>query len=284
MAKEIIIWIDVNGTEHVLTDQEDITITIGPSGRYMPPIETSEEEVPFQYGSIPRQTKVKSREIDLPTEINGQTEMDIRNKLRQLTRIFNPLKGDGVLISISPDGSQREIKCRYQGGLEINESGRIWERFVLVLKAFDPFWYDLSTIVQTFTTGQTTPFFSSFPLRLSSSTVFADATIDNQGDVEVWPEWMIKGPGNDIVLRNLTTGEITHLETSLGIGEWIVVNTKPGEKLVLKSDGANLFPTMTDDSSLWALQEGSNVIRLEMSSATVDSSIQLSYRHRYWGP
>jgi hypothetical protein len=82
-------------------------------------------------------------------------------------KIFNPLKGDGKIKSISPDGSQREISCRYQGGLEIEESGRIWEKFVLVLKAFDPFWYDSSTIVQTFNINESPgTFFPILPLRL----------------------------------------------------------------------------------------------------------------------
>lgn len=284
MDKEIISWIDPNGTEHVLTDQEDIAITIGPSGRYMPPIETPEEEVPFQSGSRPRQTKVKAREMDFPVEINGKTMMDIRTKLRELLRIFNPLKGDGKIKSISPDGSTREIICRYQGGLEISESGMIKENFVLVLKAFDPFWYDIQPVTQTFTTGQPATFFPFLPLRLASSSVFADITVDNQGDVETFPEWTIRGPGENIMIKNLSTGEITHLQTSLGVGESITIDTRPFYKTVTRQDRTNLFHTLTEDSSLWALQEGQNSIRLEMANATDESSIQLSYKNRYWGP
>lgn len=288
MDKEIITWIDHNGTEHVLTDMPDISISIGPSGRYMPPIEYSEEETPFQYGSTVKNVKVKAREMDLPIEINGQTQMDIRNNLRSLLRIFNPLKGDGIIRSISPDGSTREIICRYNSGLEINESGKIWEKFVLVLKAFDPLWYDTSTIVQTFKINESPGlFFPILPLRLSSSTVFADTTIDNTGDVETWPEWIVTGPGENILLRNMTTGEVTalsHADAKLGAGESITIDTRPFHKTVTKNDGTNLFYTLSDESSLWALQEGQNSIRLEMSNATEVSSIQLSYKNRYWGP
>lgn len=284
MDKETIIWVDANGAEHNLTNQEDISIAIGPSGRYMPGIEYFEEESPFQSGSRVRQVKVKAREMDFPVEINGQTQMDIRKKLRELTRIFNPLKGEGTIKSISPDGSQREIKCRYIGGLEINESGQIWEKFVLVLKAFDPYWYDTATNVQTFSTGQLATFFPFFPLRLTASTVFADVSIDNSGDVETWPEWIITGPGENLVIRNLTTNEILSLTLKLGEGEILIIDTKPGKKSIRKNDGTNLFGTQSDDSSLWALQEGMNNIRIEMANATVNSSVQLSYRPRYWGP
>jgi hypothetical protein len=89
--------------------------------------------------------------------------------------MFNPLKGDGALKSTSIDGSQRFLNCRYSGGLEISESGQTWQKVVLVLKAFDPFWYDSTTQVQTFKINESPgTFFPIFPLRLSSSAVFAD--------------------------------------------------------------------------------------------------------------
>jgi phage-related protein len=285
MDKETIIWIDTNGTEYTLTDQEDIAVTIGPSGRHMPPIDFTEQEIPFYHGSLVKNTRVKAREMDFPVQIYGETQMDIRNNLRKLLKIFNPLKGDGKIKSISPDGSQREISCRYQGGLEIEESGRIWEKFVLVLKAFDPFWYDSSTIVQTFNINESPgTFFPVFPLALASSTVFASVAINNEGDVDTWPEWEINGPCQGVVLRNLSTGEMLSLDVTLELGESITIDTKPFRKLVVKNDSTNLFYTMSDDSSLWALQEGINGIQIEMGGATLDSSAQLTYRNRYWGP
>jgi phage-related protein len=285
MDKETISWIDATGIEHILTEQEDIDILIGPKGRFMPSIEISEEEVPFEHGSRPRNVKVKAREVDLPVEIYGITPLEIRQKLRKLTRIFNPLQGDGKLQSVGFDGTRRELVCRYIGGLEIEEQGRLQQKFVLVLKAFDPFWYDTITQVKTFTPGQPATFFPVFPMRLTSSSVFADDTVDNDGDVETPPEWIITGPGENITLRNLTTGEILHLENlSLQAGESVTINTKRKNKSVKKNDGTNLFHTLSDDSSLWSFREGQNNIRIEMSNSTSQSSVQLSYRNRYWGP
>lgn len=284
MPKEIFTWIEPNGTEHNLSGLENVDVLIGPQNRFMPPFSFTEEDVPFQPGSRLRQVNVKAREIDLPLEINAVATSDLRNTLRKLMNYFNPLKGDGVLKCTAEDGTQRLLNCRYSGGLEIQESGQTWQRIVLVLKAFDPYWYDSNTIVQTFTTGQPATFFPFFPLRLSSSTVFADISISNTGDVETWPEWIINGPGNSIYLRNLTTGELINLNTSLGIGEIITVSTKSGKKTIKKGDGTNLFSTLSDDSSLWSLQPDTNNIRIEMSNATSQSSVQLSYQNRYWGP
>jgi hypothetical protein len=254
----------------------------------MPPISFVEDEVPLSPGSRLRTVKVGAREFDLSILIDGTSEADVRNKTRNLLRIFNPLNGDGKIRIVSADGSQREINCRYSSGLQISEKegskiGNI-QTVVLVFRAFDPFWYDTATQVQKFITGQPATFFPFFPLRLSSSTVFADISINNDGDVETWPEWIITGPGSGIIIRNLTTGEVSNLNTTLQIGETITIDTRPGKKTVKKNDGTNLFAMLSDDSSLWSLQPGTNNIRIEVSNATVDSSVQLSYRNRYWGP
>jgi phage-related protein len=276
-------WIDANGTEYPLT------VLKGMNGRFMPPMSFNEEEVPFQAGSLLRNVKVKARDVDIPVVLKADNEVELRKMVRECLRRFNPLYGDGKIRVVAADGSQRELSCRYSSGFEGNESkdskGDIWQTLVLVFRAFDPFWYDSSTIVQTFNINESPgTFFPILPLRLVSSTVFADITIENTGDVETWPEWIITGPGENMVLRNMSTDEVTSLEVSLDVGETITIDTKPFHKTITKNDGTNLFYTLTDESSLWALQEGTNSIQIEMGSATSDSSIQLTYRNRYWGP
>ncbi len=295
MGKDNISWIDTNGNEFNLTNSESYEILNGVKGFHMPPIEITEEEVPFQPGSRPRNTKVKARTVDIPLKISGTNEIEFLQAMRNLLRIFNPLKGDGKFRVTSIDDSVRELKCRYLLGFEMEEDantrGLTWQKAVGVFKAFDPFWYDTATITQTFKLNENPAlFFPILPLRLASSTVFADITITNDGDVETWPEWIIRGPGENIQLRNLTTGEVIYLDdpdAKLQAGETITINTSPippNEKTVLKSDGTNLFYTLSDDSSLWALQDGTNSIQIQMANATADSIIQISYRNRYWGP
>lgn len=282
---ERLIWVSPDGIEYQISESH--WKIDGMSGHFMPPISFVEDESPFQAGTILRNVKVNAREFDLPIYVEGQNEIDLRKKIRYLMRIMNPLKGDGKFKLILSDNSQREITCRYAGGLEISEKkdskiGNL-QSVILVFRAFDPFWYDSSTFVETFTTGQPATFFPLFPLRLSSSTVFADTSVDNQGDVETWPEWIIKGPGSEITIRNFSTGEVTKLITNLSLGESITIDTRPGRKTIKKNDGTNMYASLSDDSSLWALQEGINNIRIEMSNATTDSSVQLSYKPRYLG-
>lgn len=278
-------WIDANGTEQPLSDN-NFKVLSGMNGRFMPPVSIVEEEVPFQAGTRKRNVKIGARDVDIPLFIQAESEIELRQLMRRVMQMINPFK-EGKLKSIAADGSQRELHCQYIAGMEGAEDrdskGFWWQKAVLIFRAFDPFWYDSNTIVQTFTSGQPSTFFPFFPLRLSSSSVFADISINNTGDVEAFPECIIKGIGENIILRNLTTGEVTNIETSLGVGESITIDTRPFYKTVKKNDGTNLYHTLTDDSSLWSLQQGINNIRIEMSNTNAESSVQLSYRKRYWG-
>lgn len=284
-----IAWIDSMGTEHILNKDSNIRILKGMQGFYMPPFSTTEEETPFQAGSRLRSVQASAREMDLPIRINGDSPIELEKNIRAVLRIFNPIRGDGKFIFTAIDGSKRELNCRYISGFEMNESSGLrtetYQKAVGVFRAFDPYWYDSNTIVQTFKINESPGlFFPILPLRLASSTVFADISIDNTGDVETWPEWIITGPGENIVLRNMSTNEVMSLDASLEAGETLTIDTKPYQKTVTKSDGTNLFYTLSDESSLWALQEGDNSIQIEMGNATAESSIQLTYRNRYWGP
>lgn len=288
MPSEQFFWIDAKGDETPLSDSPNIRVLVGPTGRFMPPVDLVEQQVPFQAGTRLKQLYVKSREIDLPLGITGTSKSDLRVQIRNILNMFNPTLGDGTLKIVNEDGSQRLINCRYSSGLEIQETGLLWQNVIIVLKAFDPFWYDDSSIVQTFNLNENPGlFFPILPLRLASSTVFADVTINNTGDVETYPEWIITGPGESIKITNLTTGDVIYLDNPdavLDAGETITIDTSPFAKTVTKSDGSNWFYTLSDDSSLWALQEGNNNIQIEMANATSDSSIQLTYKNRYWGP
>lgn len=286
-----IYWIEENGNEHLLSFSTNYAITDTIIGRSMPPIEVVEEYVPFQAGSRRRGIKIKPRDVDLQMMIKANNEKELKNIVRRTMRMINPLKM-GKLKSVSADDSIRELYCQYIGGLEGKEdeesSGFYIQNAILTFHAFDPYWYDTDVKVETYRLNENqATFFPMFPLRLTSSTVFADTAVDNEGDVETWPEWIITGPGENIAIRNMTTGEVIYLDhpdAILGPGETVTINTKPFEKTVEKNDGINIFHTLTEESSLWALVEGNNSIRIEMANATSESSIQLSYRHRYWGP
>lgn len=284
---EPIEWISPGGTTTELYVQPGVT------GRFAPPVVIHEDEVPGISGSRFREARHGPREFPLPIFVDCATEAIKRATLRTLIREMDPVEGMGKIRVQSPVGDLREINCRVVAGLGLEESKDSaysgWQKAVPMFRAFDPYWYDTSDTVATFTTGVTATFFPIFPIRLSSSEVFVDATVDNVGDLETWPVWEITGPGSTIVLRDLANGYVTTLTSdlggvSLGSGEVVTIDTRPGAKTVTKSDGTNLWPYLSTSSELWPLRRGSTAIRVEMGGATGASQVRLSYRPRYLTP
>lgn len=286
MADEVIVWIDPDGASTTLDVEWDV------EGRGTPPIEFIEDEIPGQAGGRLREARHGIRELTLPIWLTEPSETALRTTLRDLEFAMDPTRGDGKIRVTGPGGDQRELVCRYAEGLELDErlgstAGPLAQKAVLVLRAWDPYWQAIADTVEgPFTISTAATFFPFFPLRLSSSEVFADITVDNDGDVLTWPVWTITGPGSSIIVRNLTTGKFTSVtdpDVTLTAGEAVTIDTRPGRKAVTKQDGTSLFPNLTEDSSLWLLQRGPNSVRLEMGGATAASSVQLAHRPLYLG-
>jgi phage-related protein len=278
---ETVEWIDPDGVSTTLEVEWDV------SGRGAPPVRMDEEDVPGQPGSRLRAVRHGARDFALPLWITSDTETNLRTEVRSLIASMDPTRGDGRIRVTGPGGDQREIVCRYQGGLELSEtlgdtSGPLLQRAPAMFRAHDPYWADVSPTVTEWELGQAPgSFFPIFPIRLSSSEVFALDTVTNAGDVDAWPVWTITGPGSGIRMANLTTGKAWGFTVDLGTGESLTIDTRPGVKTVIHSSGANWWQYLSSTSRLWSLRRGVNSLRIEMGSATAESHVALSRTHKY---
>lgn len=279
---ETVTWVDPDGVELALEVEWDVT------GRFSPPTFFDEEGVPGQDGLRLREVRHEARNFVLPLWITGTSEADLRTKMRDLVSAMNPQRGDGKIRVTSPIGDQREIVCRAASGLEMGErlgdtSGPEVQLAAVVFRAWEPFWQDVSdTVSGPWTVGLApAPFFPFFPLRLTSSEVFAAVDVTNSGDVATWPIWTITGPGSSITLQNLTTGHTLLLNVTLSASESVTIDTSPGIKTVTKSDGSNLYPDLSSTSYLWPLQRGVNAVQISMGGATSATSVTMRRRHKY---
>lgn len=281
MSDELVQWIDADGTPLTLSVEWDT------SERYMPPVVFEEDGVPQQPGMRLRDTRFDVRDFPLTLWMTASSDANLRILLRNYVVAMNPRRGPGKVRFTSPTGDVREITCSYKSGLGIVEklgttSGIQAQRATVVFRAHDPFYSDTSDISEMFTTSVIPNFFPIFPLRLSTSQVLIDTTINNNGDLDAWPVITIVGPGSVIKLTNLTTGLFMDFTVgTLGAGQSVIVDTRPKYKLAT-SMGVNVFPYLSSTSSLWPLVVGNNSIRLEMSGATAGvSQMTFAYRRRW---
>jgi hypothetical protein len=285
VAEQSLTFIDPAGTEWPLMSGA-VEVEFGVEGRYMPPVESVIEQVPQQPGGRRRQTVFGVREIVLPIEVFESTQTDLRTRLRQLTVAFDPTRGDGILRSTAPDGSVRQITCRYAQGMELVEGldllGNV-QRAALVFTAVDPFWYDTAPTTLTFTTGVQRAFLSAafLPLALNSDTILGTQTITNDGDAEAWPVWTVHGPCTSIRIANDTTGQVIDLPVALTDTQSVVIDTRPFRKTVRRDDGTNLYGSLTAASSLWSLPRGASQVSIELPGAGAASYVTPTWFRRW---
>jgi hypothetical protein len=242
VSYEVTEWVAADGSVVNLMDIPRVGIQPGRTGAFMPPISLSEDTIPFRHGSRIRYAAFAPREIDLPLYISGTTESDLRTRLRSLVNKFNPLDDDGRLRVTRPDGTRREIFCRCTRGMEIaqttNRYGPTYAKAVVTFRATDPLWYDVVPQSSSFGSGVAQSFFPGTPFRLSSGTIFnASAAVENDGDLETWPIWVINGPGTNIALRNLNTGEKIQFADDFGLlaNEALVIDTRETRRTVRRT-------------------------------------------------
>lgn len=278
-------WIDPAG---VITP---LDVDWEASGRFMPDVTHEEDGVPGQPGARHRASRFKPHEFTLKVTLATADEPSLRVAQRALVSAMDPTRGEGTIRVTSTIGDVREIRCYYSAGLGMEEklgnSGPDMQQAAILFRAYDPYWRPTSDTSQSFTIGVGATFFPFFPLRLTSSEIAVDTTITNTGDdANVWPTWTIRGPGGVIKLRNFTTGKnLIFTSTTLGVGEFVTVDTRPGRKTVTRQDGTSLFADLDPTSALWPLQTGANAVRLEMTGATPGASaLTVNYRPGYLSP
>ncbi len=282
--------IEADGTPHPLTglnygvDWPFFVVERGAQGLALPAPRVVREEIPFDHGTRRRAVKVAEREVDLPILAAAPDAVALYDLIGQLSRWLDPTRGAATL-RCAVGARTRDLGVVYQGGLpERRVLGASAARFVLTLGADDPYWYDTAETQIAYTLDASTQrgLFPFFPLVVSSAVVFAVPAIVNPGDAPAWPVWTVTGPGADLALRNTTTGEALMLPGTIAAGEVVTVDTRPGAKTVTRLGGTTAL--LDTRSSFWALARGQNALSLELANATAASSIQLSYKARWWAP
>ena len=178
---DTVTWIDKAGNSHAFDDSVNQLALEGPLGRYFPPVKIVELERPLQPGSTIQQVKILPRDVTLPLLSSASSASNETAAERNLATWLHP-GADGILRMLRPDGSTRDLNCRYQGGYEGKETrdvaGGTWMAMALGFRATDPFLYDQNFTAPTFTTWA------------------GNISIVLSGDWDTWPIWTLHGPGS----------------------------------------------------------------------------------------
>lgn len=274
----------------------------GPTGWDLAPAQVSVEDYALVDGGSVTKTRTGTRTMVLPVTVTGPTRgtfMDVRRRLRCA---LDPQRGPVTLRVSEPDGTTRWCQAYYSGGAEGDEgrdaAGRTWVRLGIQLLAPDPYWYGTEVMARfgmlaagppflTYTNGGGTPQ-PLFPLRINPSLLTDGQTLAVTTEADTWPVWRFTGPfGAALRLTNRTTDKTLTVAVTLGAGDVLEIDTRPGRKRVeilpaSGGDPVNTWPAI-GSAALWPLVPGSNVVDVSADGATPQSSIELSYVPRYLG-
>ncbi|MFJ5882676.1 phage tail domain-containing protein [Kitasatospora cineracea] len=270
-----------------------ILIQPGATGLDVPPYELHSDDSPNLDGGMYRGTRATQREIMIPVYIYGIDRKSLLDQKRELARALNPKNGYCVLKFVESDGQARYLRAYYKGGMEGNEaadqSGFRWIKYVLLMTAFDPWFYSDEMQVAKWSFGKGVPFLAStfFPLTLSEG--FESAVtlpIYNPGDVEAWPVWEITGPVKSFRITSPSGQSFGIPAPASGLeviaaGRTLTVDTRPGVKSVKDDLGVNYYPDLAANPKLWNLPAGNSSASIDVVAGSGQASVRLSFRPRY---
>jgi hypothetical protein len=252
----------------------------------MPSFSFSEDQPAYGHGSVLRNVRTEPREIDLHLLVFGTNETDLRNNIRSVLKMFNPIGSSHGTLTVETSGSKRSLHCRYAGGMEgertKDTTSTTFQRLAITLRAFDPFWEDYSPKTFTYWAVENqVKWFPFFPLQLGTDGTSMEVNVTNDGDIETFPTWTIYGPC-DAPKIYLTDGRyLTFTYLTLDNGEILYIDT--ANRTIQKNNGTNVFSKLDWGSSFGGLLVGSNRIRIEMTNITGNTKVELTFKQKYLG-
>lgn len=93
-----------------------------------------------------------------------------------------------------------------------------------------------------------------------------EATADNRSMAEIYPVLEVRGAGQTVTVRNLTTGKYLTVDSRLSAGETMIVDMGAGTVTLVTATGSRSDAShmISLDSALWALRPGGNTLRVDI--------------------
>lgn len=296
MAGDTTLEIIVGGNTYQLDDVDNY-LWLGQQGFGMAPVSRKTVRGPQQDGESDVGFVLDPRVLAIDLAAFGSSYEDYYSKRDALLRRFVPQE-DPIKVRVTlPDESKRQIDCHYIGELDYPSRDKLgWaQRTAVALRATDPTFYDPATKTRVFRVAESDGlvFPITFSIHFVSSIISEGDTIGYGGSWRSYPTIILRGPLENPIVNNLTTGHKLELVHNIASGETVTIELTPGNKSVEDQDGNNLIGTLSADSDLAdfhlaAPQDGSssrdNVIQISAGGAIAGTSeIEMRWLERYVG-
>jgi phage-related protein len=257
--------IGANTDEIILSTEDTTDYLLGQdvSGLALPPINVNISEGAGDGGRFQSSRRLP-REIDLPIWVFGTDRVDVEDKLRTLAKLISDRNGSPTKIqaifedTISETIETFTVEGYYTGGFDINygsNTGKDYAYVALTFKCPQPYWVN-ETETSLLVLG------SELPEALA---------INNTGDIETFPTFVIEGPTTTITFSN-TNGTLSYTAAIAG-GSTITINTE--NATVVNQLGQNRYQNLGSLPKMFTLPEGNSTLNI---TGTVDPTAEITVR------
>lgn len=247
------------------------------------------QRAPYQDGSTFTEVILQDRPITVEITIEGVNSVDVLEKRKFLTSIFNPKLGLGV-FRYENDLGVWEIEAVAEGVPVLlggaSNRGNTFQRTLINLLCPNPYW---KTIQEK--TEPLSAWIGKFKFPFKFPVEFGEkanrTTINNDGDVETPVVIDFYGPAINPTVTNETTGQRIRIKRTLSVTDKLEVSTEFGNKYVeiVVADGTrtNAFHwiDLSADPILFQLALGENVISFSSDDPASIGSVNIRYKKRY---
>ena len=229
-------WTGWDGSQFdLLSLDSGAVLTEGLRGLNMPTLTDYTSESPAVDGARFRGSRTNQREVFWPLLVYGDggsqawIEYD-----RAFWNTLRPGK-TGVWTVTHPNGETRSLRLRFKddGGqsYDVDPSRVGWSAYGITLVADQPYW-EGPAVTRTWKPSAPTPFLGSGgpPFTISPGSSLGKATMDNPGDVDAYPMWVLTGPIDSASVG--MSGKVTEYQSGITAGKTVVIDTSPDQQRV----------------------------------------------------
>ncbi len=283
-------YIDQNGLEFAINDQVNVFLRYGMTGFGSVKTEASTTRVPYADGEeLIGRIYTPARSMRIPLYVKGATHAAVVNRLNTLRHNLSPHKkpdAAATLKVIDPASNERHIGAWLAEFSDAEWDGPVFAAFWLEFQSEAATFYDPVARSETLSvSGGGITFPITFPITFTSTAIDQTLSVNNSGDVEVWPTVRINGPGVNPEIENETTERIMALDQTLESGDYVDIDMEAATITFYDSSAgetSNIIDLMSDESEFWPLALGDNAIHVSMTSAS-SGSVIFTYYLRYLG-
>ncbi|HDI3121689.1 phage tail family protein [Clostridium botulinum] len=220
---------------------------------------------------------LETRQLTLKFMIEGQNEQELRDKIKLINNVVNPILGEVLIIY-----ENKCIKAIADNTLSLEENEKtninLYENKIRFVCS-DPFWKDIgSTKLKLCAFVNKFKFPFHFPVKMGGKANKITNILDGDAETSI----KIKFTGNMVnpILFNNTTGDFIKLNCKLTENDVVEIDTDYKTRCI-KLNGTSNFSILDFNSTLFQLGIGENELEFKSDKADSKAKIEIEYKNNY---